>query len=120
MGAWGLPHRTYQNLQTRSRFNPSGDGGFWSIPDGFSQQLVKLRHDVTLYSAQRHLKNLQRTAIAGECRFGKTDLHNPFLFQSLPEHLCGGHGEKVTKTEDIGLPLRRALAVNGPAIGLKS
>ncbi|WP_306257587.1 thiamine pyrophosphate-dependent enzyme [Pararhizobium sp. IMCC21322] len=41
-------------------------------------------------------------------------MHNP-SFSALAR-LCGGHGEKVTKTEDIGPAIERALAVNGPAL----
>ena len=44
----------------------------------------------------------------------ETELQNPSF--SAFARLCGGHGMKVTKTEDIEVALAKALAVDGPSL----
>lgn len=60
------------------------------------------------------LGKISKEQRSGEWPVWETDLHNPSF--SAFARLCGGHGEKVTKTEDIGPAIERALAINGPAL----
>lgn len=59
------------------------------------------------------LGKISKEQRAGEWPVWETDMHNP-SFAAFAK-LCGGHGKKVTKTEDIAAAVKDAIAVKGPA-----
>lgn len=76
---------------------------------------VKYGMDVThilLHNGQ--LGKISKEQRSGEWPVWETDLQNP-SFAAFAK-LCGGHGQKVTKTEDIADAIQKALAVDGPAM----
>jgi thiamine pyrophosphate-dependent acetolactate synthase large subunit-like protein len=76
---------------------------------------VKYGMDVThilLHNGQ--LGKISKEQRSGEWPVWETDLTNP-SFAAFAK-LCGGHGQKVTRTEDIAEAIAKALAVDGPAL----
>ncbi|MFT5001466.1 MAG: pyruvate oxidase [Paracoccaceae bacterium] len=113
MGAWAAT-QDLPEFKGRKVVSISGDGGFGQYPMDFTTA-VKYGMDVThilLHNGQ--LGKITKEQRAGEWPVWETDLQNP-SFAAFAK-LCGGHGEKVTKTADIAAAIKRALAVNGPAL----
>ena len=113
MGAWAAT-QDIAELKGRKVVSISGDGGFGQYPMDFTTA-VKYGMDVThilLHNGQ--LGKISKEQRAGEWPVWETDLHNP-SFAAFAK-LCGGHGQKVTKSEDIAAAIEKALAVNGPAL----
>ena len=113
MGAWAAT-QDVEALKGRKVVSISGDGGFGQYPMDFTTA-VKYGMDVThilLHNGQ--LGKISKEQRSGEWPVWETDLQNP-SFAAFAK-LCGGHGQKVTKTEDIADAIEKALAVNGPAL----
>lgn len=113
MGAWAAT-QDLSEFAGRKVVSISGDGGFGQYPMDFTTA-VKYGMDVThilLHNGQ--LGKISKEQRSGEWPVWETDLQNPSF--AAFARLCGGHGEKVTKTEDIGPAIERALAINGPAL----
>ena len=60
------------------------------------------------------LGKISKEQKAGEWPVWETSLVNPSF--AAFARLCGGHGEKVTKAEDLEKAIKTALAVDGPAL----
>lgn len=113
MGAWAAT-QDLSEFKGRKVVSISGDGGFGQYPMDFTTA-VKYGMDVThilLHNGQ--LGKISKEQRSGEWPVWETDLHNP-SFAAFAK-LCGGHGQRVTKTEDIAPAIEKALAVNGPAL----
>jgi thiamine pyrophosphate-dependent acetolactate synthase large subunit-like protein/nitrite reductase/ring-hydroxylating ferredoxin subunit len=113
MGAWAAT-QDVADLKGRKVVSISGDGGFGQYPMDFTTA-VKYGMDVThilLHNGQ--LGKISKEQRSGEWPVWETDLHNP-SFAAFAK-LCGGHGQKVTKTDDIAAAIEKALAVKGPAL----
>jgi len=113
MGAWAATQDVAE-LKGRKVVSISGDGGFGQYPMDFTTA-VKYGMDVThilLHNGQ--LGKISKEQRAGEWPVWETDLHNPSF--AAFARLCGAHGQKVTKAEDIAAAIEEALAVNGPAL----
>lgn len=113
MGAWAAT-QDIAALKGRKVVSISGDGGFGQYPMDFTTA-VKYGMNIThilLHNGQ--LGKISKEQRAGEWPVWETDLHNP-SFAAFAK-LCGGHGQKVTKTEDIAGAIAKALAVDGPAL----
>ncbi len=113
MGAWAAT-QDIAALKGRKVVSISGDGGFGQYPMDFTTA-VKYGMDVThilLHNGQ--LGKISKEQRSGEWPVWETDLLNPSF--AAFARLCGGHGEKVTKSEDLAEAIERALAVNGPAL----
>ena len=113
MGAWAAT-QDIAALKGRKVISISGDGGFGQYPMDFTTA-VKYGMDVThilLHNGQ--LGKISKEQRAGKWQVWETDLVNPSF--AAFARLCGGHGEKVTKTEDIEAAIAAALDINGPAL----
>jgi thiamine pyrophosphate-dependent acetolactate synthase large subunit-like protein len=113
MGAWAAT-QDLAEFKGRKVVSISGDGGFGQYPMDFTTA-VKYGMDVThilLHNGQ--LGKISKEQRSGEWPVWETDLKNP-SFAAFAK-LCGGHGQKVTKTEDISDAIQKALAVDGPAM----
>ncbi|MEP5759023.1 MAG: thiamine pyrophosphate-binding protein [Litoreibacter sp.] len=113
MGAWAAT-QDIADLKGRKVVSISGDGGFGQYPMDFTTA-VKYGMDIThilLHNGQ--LGKISKEQRAGEWPVWETDLQNP-SFAAFAK-LCGGHGQKVTKSEDIADAIAKALAVKGPAL----
>lgn len=113
MGAWAAT-QDLAAFKGRKVVSISGDGGFGQYPMDFTTA-VKYGMDVThilLHNGQ--LGKISKEQRSGEWPVWETDLKNP-SFAAFAK-LCGGHGQKVTKTEDIAAAIQKALAVDGPAL----
>lgn len=113
MGAWAAT-QDIEELKGRKVVSISGDGGFGQYPMDFTTA-VKYGMDVThilLHNGQ--LGKISKEQRSGEWPVWETDLQNP-SFAAFAK-ICGGHGQKVTKTEDIADAIQKALAVDGPAL----
>jgi pyruvate oxidase len=113
MGAWAAT-QDVAALKGRKVVSISGDGGFGQYPMEFTTA-VKYGMDVThilLHNGQ--LGKISKEQRSGEWPVWETDLKNP-SFAAFAK-LCGGHGQRVTKTEDIADAIQKALAVDGPAL----
>ena len=113
MGAWAAT-QDLAAFKGRKVVSISGDGGFGQYPMDFTTA-VKYGMDIThilLHNGQ--LGKISKEQRSGEWPVWETDLHNP-SFAAFAK-ICGGHGQRVTKTEDIADAIKRALAVNGPAL----
>ncbi len=113
LGAWAATQDVAE-FKGRKVVSISGDGGFGQYPMDFTTA-VKYGMDVThILLHNGELGKISKEQRSGEWPVWETDLINP-SFAAFAK-LCGGHGQKVTKTEDIADAITKALAVNGPAL----
>jgi thiamine pyrophosphate-dependent acetolactate synthase large subunit-like protein len=92
----------------------SGDGGFGQYPMEFTTA-VKYGMNIThILLHNGELGKISKEQRSGEWHVWETSLQNPSF--SAFAKLCGGHGAKVTKTEDIEAAIAKALAVDGPSL----
>jgi pyruvate oxidase len=113
MGAWAAT-QDFEEYKGRKVISISGDGGFGQYPMEFTTA-VKYGMDVThilLHNGQ--LGKISKEQRAGEWEVWETDLVNPSF--AMFARACGGHGVKVTKSEDIEAAIAEALAIDGPAL----
>ncbi|MEL6684851.1 MAG: thiamine pyrophosphate-dependent enzyme [Pseudomonadota bacterium] len=113
MGAWAAT-QDIEALKGRKVISISGDGGFGQYPMEFTTA-VKYGMDIThilLHNGQ--LGKISKEQRSGEWPVWETDLQNP-SFAAFAK-ICGGHGQKVIKSEDIADAIAKALAVDGPAL----
>ncbi len=113
MGAWAAT-QDLDSLKGRKVISISGDGGFGQYPMEFTTA-VKYGMDIThILLHNGELGKISKEQRSGEWPVWETDLQNP-SFAAFAK-LCGGHGQKVSKTEDIEEAIRAALALEGPAL----
>ena len=113
MGAWAAT-RDFDHLSGRKVISISGDGGFGQYPMDFTTA-VKYGMDIThILLHNGELGKISKEQRSGEWPVWETDLHNPSF--SAFAKLCGGHGRKVTKTEDLREAIDEALKLKGPAL----
>ncbi len=113
IGAWAAT-QDIPELKGRKVISISGDGGFGQYPMDLTTA-VKYGMDIThILLHNGELGKISKEQRSGEWPVWETDLHNP-SFAAFAK-LCGAHGQKVVKTEDIADAITKALAVDGPAI----
>ncbi|WP_300036849.1 thiamine pyrophosphate-dependent enzyme [uncultured Roseobacter sp.] len=113
MGAWAAT-QDIDSLRGRKVISISGDGGFGQYPMEFTTA-VKYGMDIThILLHNGELGKISKEQRSGEWPVWETDLQNPSF--AAFARLCGGHGEKVTETDEIADAIERALAVEGPAL----
>ncbi len=113
MGAWAAT-QDFEDFAGRKVVSISGDGGFGQYPMDFTTA-VKYGMDIThilLHNAE--LGKISKEQRAGEWPVWETDLHNPSF--AAYARLCGGHGVRVSKVEDLQKAIAEALAHDGPAL----
>ena len=113
MGAWAAT-QDLEALRGRKVISISGDGGFGQYPMEFTTA-VKYGMNIThILLHNGELGKISKEQRSGEWHVWETSLQNPSF--SAFAKLCGGHGAKVTKTEDIEAAIAKALAVDGPSL----
>ena len=113
MGAWAAT-QDRDEYRGRQVVSVSGDGGFGQYMGDFNTA-VKYAMNVThVLLNNSELGKISKEQRAGEWPVWQTDLHNPSF--AAYAKLCGGHGAKVTKPEQLGKALADALAYKGPAL----
>ncbi|NRB35672.1 MAG: Rieske 2Fe-2S domain-containing protein [Rhodobacteraceae bacterium] len=113
MGAWAAT-RDFEHLRGRKVVSISGDGGFGQYAMELTT-LVKYGMDIThVLLNNGQLGKISKEQRAGEWPVWETGLHNP-SFAAFAK-ICGAHGQKVMQQGDLEDALRKALAVNGPAL----
>lgn len=113
MGAWAAT-QDIEAMRGRKVVSISGDGGFGQYPMEFTTA-VKYGMNIThILLNNSELGKISKEQRSGEWPVWETDLQNPSF--AAFARLCGGHGTKVTKTEDIAAAIKEALAINGPSL----
>ncbi len=113
MGAWAAT-QDFAGFAGRKVISVSGDGGFGQYPMDFTTA-VKYGMDIThVLLNNSQLGKISKEQRAGEWPVWETDLHNPSF--AAFARLCGGHGAKVTETDELRTALAEALAHDGPAL----
>jgi pyruvate oxidase len=113
MGAWAAT-QDQEAYRGRKVVSVSGDGGFGQYLADFTTA-VKYDMDIThVLLNNSELGKISKEQRAGEWPVWQTALHNPSF--SAYAKLCGGHGIRVTKTEQLRPALDEALARKGPAL----
>lgn len=113
MGAWAAT-QDFEALRGRKVISISGDGGFGQYPMDFTTAVkygMNITH-VLLHNGE--LGKISKEQRSGEWPVWETSLQNPSF--SAFAKLCGGHGAKVTRTEDIEAAMKKALAIDGPSL----
>ena len=113
MGAWAAT-QDFPVYAGRKVISISGDGGFGQYAMEFNTA-VKYNMDIThILLNNAELGKISKEQRAGEWEVWETNLHNPPF--STYARLCGGHGVKVSKTEDLHDAIAEAIAHEGPAL----
>ena len=113
MGAWAAT-QDLEALRGRKVISISGDGGFGQYPMEFTTA-VKYGMNIThILLHNGELGKISKEQRSGEWPVWETSLQNPSF--SAFAKLCGGHGVKVTKTEDIEAAIAKALTIDGPSL----
>lgn len=113
MGAWAAT-QDFEQFAGRKVISISGDGGFGQYAMEFTTA-VKYGMNIThILLNNSELGKISKEQRAGEWPVWETELHNP-SFAAFAK-LCGGHGKKVTKPEDLEEAISVALAHDGPSL----
>ena len=113
LGAWAAT-QDFEEFRGRKVISVSGDGGFGQYAMELTTA-VKYRMDIThvlLHNGE--LGKISKEQRSGEWPVWETSLVNPSF--AVFARLCGAHGTKVTKGDDVAVALSEALAVQGPAL----
>ncbi|QBY01146.1 thiamine pyrophosphate-binding protein [Rhodophyticola sp. CCM32] len=113
MGAWAATQEDPE-YAGRPVISISGDGGFGQYAMEFTTA-VKYRMNIThILLNNGQLGKITKEQRAGHFAAWQTDLINPSF--AAFARLCGGHGAKVTKADQIPAAIAEALAYDGPAL----
>ena len=113
IGAWAAT-QDFPEYAGRKIVSISGDGGFGQYAMEFTTA-VKHYMDIThILLNNGQLGKITKEQRAGDFAVWETGLHNP-SFAAFAK-LCGGHGQKVTKADQLEEALSTALAHKGPAL----
>jgi len=113
IGAWAAT-QDFEQFAGRKVISISGDGGFGQYAMEFTTA-VKYGMNIThILLNNSELGKISKEQRAGEWPVWETELHNP-SFAAFAK-LCGGHGKKVTKPEDLEEAISVALAHDGPSL----
>lgn len=113
MGAWAAT-QDQEEYRGRKVVSVSGDGGFGQYMGDFNTA-VKYNMNIThVLLNNSELGKISKEQRAGEWPVWQTSLHNPRF--SAYANLCGGHGIRVTKPEQLEQALTEALAHDGPSL----
>ena len=113
MGAWAAT-QDFDEYAGRKVISISGDGGFGQYAMEFNTA-VKYGMDIThILLNNGELGKISKEQRAGEWEVWETNLHNPPF--STYARLCGGHGVKVSKPENLHDAIAEAIDYKGPAL----
>ncbi len=113
MGAWAATQDRDEH-KGRQVISVSGDGGFGQYAMEFTTAVkygMKITHILLNNSELGKISKEQR---AGEWEVWQTSLHNPNFADFAKA--CGGHGQRVTKADELERAIQTALAHDGPAL----
>jgi acetolactate synthase I/II/III large subunit len=115
--AWGFPAAMGMALARPDRrvVSLSGDGSFWMVAQDFEtcvREGVRVVNVIVNNFAYGNTRDRQR--YAHEERFSGVFLGNPDFARFA--QILGGHGERVTKDEDVLPAIARAIDADAPAI----
>ncbi|MHA1158657.1 MAG: thiamine pyrophosphate-dependent enzyme, partial [Alphaproteobacteria bacterium] len=107
MGAWAAD-------TGRKVVSISGDGGFGQYMGEFTTA-VKYGMNIThILLNNSELGKISKEQRDGEWEIWQTSLHNPNFAEYA--RICGGHGVRVTREEELSEALRKAFAAEGPSL----
>jgi thiamine pyrophosphate-dependent acetolactate synthase large subunit-like protein/nitrite reductase/ring-hydroxylating ferredoxin subunit len=113
MGAW-CATQDFDDYRGRKVVSISGDGGFGQYAMEFTTA-VKYNMNIThILLNNSELGKISKEQRSGEWPVWETGLHNPPF--SAFARLCGGHGVKVTRAEELDQAIAGALSHNGPSL----
>lgn len=113
MGAWAAT-QDFDAYTGRKVISISGDGGFGQYAMEFTTA-AKYGMDIThILLNNGQLGKISKEQRAGEWPVWETDLQNP-PFATFAR-LCGGHGVRVTKADELDHAIAEGLAHKGPAL----
>jgi len=113
MGAWAAT-QDFDEFKGRKVISISGDGGFGQYAMELTTA-VKYGMDIThILLHNNELGKISKEQRSGEWPVWETSLVNPSF--SAFARLCGAHGTKVTKSNELEKAIAEALAVDGPAL----
>jgi pyruvate oxidase len=113
MGAWAAT-QDFEHLRGRKVISISGDGGFGQYAMEMTTA-VKYGMDIThILLHNNQLGKISKEQRSGEWPVWETDLVNPSF--AAFARLCGAHGIKVTKGNEVEAAIVEALAIEGPAL----
>jgi thiamine pyrophosphate-dependent acetolactate synthase large subunit-like protein len=113
IGAWAAT-KDFEEFQGRKVISISGDGGFGQYAMEFATAVkygMNISHVLLNNSELGKISKEQR---AGEWPVWETSLVNP-PFAAFAR-LCGGHGTRVRRAEDLDAALTEAFACDGPSL----
>ncbi|MDH3404134.1 MAG: thiamine pyrophosphate-binding protein [Acidobacteriota bacterium] len=114
LGAWAATREDDGPFAGRQVISVSGDGGFGQYMGELTTAVkygIKLTH-VLLNNSQ--LGKISKEQRSGSWPVWQTDLHNPDF--AAYARLCGAHGRRVERAEELDDALREALDHEGPAL----
>ncbi len=113
MGAWAAT-QDLEEFAGRKVISVSGDGGFGQYPMDFTTA-VKYGMNIThILLNNSQLGKISKEQRAGEWPVWETNLHNPSF--AAFARLCGGHGTRVTDSNELEQAISEALAFEGPSL----
>ena len=113
LGAWAAT-QDFDHLRGRKVISISGDGGFGQYAMELTTA-VKYGMDIThILLHNDELGKISKEQRSGEWPVWETSLVNPSF--AAFARLCGAHGAKVTKGDEVEAAIAEALAVKGPAL----
>jgi len=114
MGAWAATQEDDPKFKGRQVVSVSGDGGFGQYLAEINTA-VKYNMNIThVLMNNGELGKISKEQRAGNWEVWQTSLHNPDF--SAYAELCGALGVRVTKVEELGAALEKALKHPGPAL----
>ena len=113
MGAWAAT-QDFPEHAGRQVISVSGDGGFGQYLGEFTTA-VKYGMNIThILLNNNELGKISKEQRAGNWPVWQTDLHNPSF--AAFARLCGGHGRKVSKADELDEAIMEALEIDGPSL----
>ncbi len=113
MGAWAAT-QDQEEYRGRKVISVSGDGGFGQYLGDFTTA-VKYNMGIThVLLNNAELGKISKEQRAGEWPVWQTSLHNPSF--AAYAKLCGAHGVRVRKPENLRTALDEAIAHDGPSL----
>ena len=113
MGAWAAT-QDFEDLRGRAVVSISGDGGFGQYMGEFTTA-VKYGMDIThVLLNNAELGKISKEQRAGQWPVWQTSLQNPNF--AAYARLCGGHGLRVTRADELAAAIAEALGTTGPSL----
>ncbi|MFY0612889.1 MAG: Rieske 2Fe-2S domain-containing protein [Hyphomicrobiaceae bacterium] len=113
IGAWSAT-QDFDEYKGRKVISISGDGGFGQYAMEFTTAAKYGMNITHILLNNSELGKISKEQRAGEWPVWETNLHNPPF--STFARLCGGHGARVTKADELKQALTEAFTFQGPSL----